>query len=276
MAAVIPVVEWGSELEESLFIKVAGARRPELTIARAIPPNAPSSAEQLEGLLEDWKRTAAHDLFIVQNIARVIDGLFADQPDVQLLLSRQLGDDGHHARVARQRILAATGKDPLPEISRYVDEHWERAGNIPYRSLAGFLAFEFHYELYILVKMRFMKKTALVADDAMRTFSENHIRPDEAAHRKHIVNWWLNTLTQADVERREHLVAEILEHDNLLQNNLNDFLAFEFSELQRIYGCDIDGIDAIYNQWRRELLGVLLDKQPGQLEGLTPGPALSS
>jgi len=198
--------------------------------------------------------TAARDLFIVQNVARVIDGLFKDQPAVQLLLSRQLGDDGHHALVARQRICAATGHEPLPEISKYVSEHWERAGDIPYRSLAGFLAFEFHYELYIVVKMQFMRRTSVVADDAMKTFAENHIRPDEAAHRKEIVNWWLTTLAQVNVPLRE-LVGEILEQDNLSQSNLNNFLAFEFSELWRIYGCDIDGIDVIYNKWRRELLG---------------------
>lgn len=268
-------IEWGLELEESLFIEVARARRPDFPVQRAAPPRFAAGGAELDGLLEDWKRTAAHDLFIVQNIARVIDSLFAGQPEVQLLLSRQLGDDGHHARAARERIRAATGHDPIREISAYVDEHWERAGDLPHRSLAGFLAFEFHYELYILAKMQFMRKTSVLADGGMKEFSEKHIRPDEAAHRKEIVQWWLHRLAGLDPAQREDLVAEILAEDNELQRRLNDFLAFEFIELERIYGCDIGGIDAIYDDWRRRLLSLLLSREPARLGRLAGGPRLS-
>ncbi|MDR5667893.1 LLM class flavin-dependent oxidoreductase [Burkholderia cenocepacia] len=100
----------------------------------------------LAAVADYYTKMASHDLFIVQVVAKAIDTLFRDDPHFQLILSRQLGDDGAHAVIGRERVTALTGRDPLPEVDRLVAAHWARIGDIAVRDVAGFLAFEWHCE----------------------------------------------------------------------------------------------------------------------------------
>lgn len=109
--------DWGPALEDALFLTVAHRHVPGLPARRATPPRGPETPAEVQALCDDWVRTAAYDLFIVQAVARAMHTVFADDPHVQLLLSRQLGDDGDHAVEARRHLWALRGSDPLPESS---------------------------------------------------------------------------------------------------------------------------------------------------------------
>lgn len=265
----IASTDWGPALEDALFLTVAHRHVPGLPARRATPPRGPETPAEVQALCDDWVRTAAHDLFIVQAVSRAMHTVFADDPHVQLLLSRQLGDDGDHAVEARRHLWALRGSDPLPEIQRHLAEHWARAGDIPFRSVAGFLAFEFHYELYILARMQIVRRTARIADTAMKDFAESRIRPDEAFHRSQIVGWWLDTLQAMGLEERARFTREILVEDEALQQRLNPFLREELADMARVYGADLAEAHAIYDDWRRTLLAKLLDTDASALGALT-------
>jgi hypothetical protein len=264
-----PIRQWSTQLEDALFLSIAERHAPQATAPRSQPPRGPETAAEFAALRDDWIRTAAHDLFIVQVTANAIGTLFAGDAHMQLILSRQLGDDGDHAVEARRHLQAIDGIDPLPEIQRHVDEHRERAGDIPFRSIAGFLAFEFHYELYILARLQLVRRTSRIADTAMKSFAETRIRPDEAFHRAAIVQWWLEAFSAKSDSRRAQDAADILAFDDELQRRLNPFLRHELDDMPRVYAADISGARAAYDDWRRALLSMLLDRPSATLGALT-------
>ncbi len=130
--------QWNAEFEERLFLEVARRHVRGFPDKLAVAPREPQSDAEVDAVCDYYTRMASHDLFIVQVVARAIDTLFADDPHFQLILSRQLGDDGAHAALARERIVALTGIDPLPAIQQLVNAHWQRLGDLPVRDLAGF------------------------------------------------------------------------------------------------------------------------------------------
>lgn len=203
-------------------------------------------------------------------VARAIDTIFADDPHFQLILARQLGDDGAHAVLARERIIALTSVDPLPEIKRLVQAHWERLGDPPVRDLAGFLAFEWHYELHILAKLWIQRKTGRIADGAMREHGENRIRPDEEWHRVQIIQWWQARLATTQGAEREALIEQILAADNETQRLLDSYLHDEYAHTALVFGADVAAYHAIYDDWRREILARLVGRDPASLTKLVP------
>jgi hypothetical protein len=259
---------WNAQLEDRLFLQVARAHVPHFPEARTHELRALRDGEETASVCEYWNRMAAHDLFIVRVVSKVIDRLFPDDLDFQFALSRQLGDDALHAEVARRRVLDLTGADPLPEIRLYLREHAERAGDIPYRSWAGLIAFQLHYEFHILAKLIINRKTQTVGDPGMREFGEKRIRPDEECHRVRVLDWWLKQLDDATPERREELADEVLREDEELQRRLNPFLREEYEHIRRAWGADIARWERIYDDWRREILSHTLRRAPERLSSL--------
>ena len=155
--------EWNGQFEEALFLAVARRHRPGFPDKLATPPREPRNDDERAAVADYYTKMASHDLFIVQVVAKAIDTLFRDDPHFQLILSRQLGDDGAHAAIGRVRVTELTGRDPLPEVEQLVAAHWERIGDIAVRDVAGFLAFEWHYELHILAKLWIQRKTGGIA-----------------------------------------------------------------------------------------------------------------
>jgi hypothetical protein len=117
-----------------------------------------------EALVDLYVWSTAHDLFIVQLAARALDRLFRDDPDFQLVLARQTGDDGAHAWATRDRITALSGHDQITKVERSIAGHWERVGDIAIGSWQGFLAWELHYEHHILPKVLVRRRTTQIAD----------------------------------------------------------------------------------------------------------------
>ncbi|MBP0589349.1 hypothetical protein J8I87_06375 [Paraburkholderia sp. LEh10] len=262
--------QWSSDFEERLFIEVARRHVPDFPDKLAAPPRAPQNDRELNAVRDYYTRMASHDLFIVQVVARAIDTLFADDPHFQLILARQLGDDGAHASIARERIIALTGVDPLPEVQALVAQHWKRIGDLAVRDLAGFLAFEWHYELHILAKLWIQRKTGTIADPAMREHGENRIRPDEEWHRVQIVQWWQARLAATPSARRDALIEAIVAADDEAQRRLDGYLHDEYAHTALVFGADIAAYPAIYDDWRREILGRLTGRDPSTLSSLAP------
>lgn len=262
--------QWDAAFEEQLFLQVARRHVPSFPDKLAAAPREPANAAEIEAIRDYYTRMASHDLFIVQVVARAIDTLFADDPHFQLILSRQLGDDGAHAVLARERIIALTGHDPLPDIKRLVRAHWDRLGDLPVRDLAGFLAFEWHYELHILAKLWIQRKTGTIADGAMREHGENRIRPDEEWHRVQIVQWWQARLAATHGTQRDTLIEQIVAADNEAQLLLEGYLHDEYAHTSHVFGADITAYQAIYDDWRREILGRLIEREPATLTRLVP------
>jgi hypothetical protein len=260
--------QWNADFEERLFLRVARRHVPAFPERLAAAPRAPQGAAELDAVCDYYTRMAAHDLFIVQVVARAIDTLFAGDAHFQLILARQLGDDGAHAVLARERIVALSGVDPLPEIERRVAGHWQRLGDLPVADLAGFLAFEWHYELHILAKLWIQRKTGTIADPAMREHGETRIRPDEEWHRVQIVQWWRTRLASTTGAAREALIDSVLAADDALQRRLDGYLHDEYAHTAHVFGADIGAYHAIYDDWRREMLARLTGRDPAKLSAL--------
>lgn len=110
-----------------------------------------------------------HDLFIVQVVANVIDKI--SDPELQLFLSRQLGNDGAHAENTRRRVEALFGHDPIEDIQKQVQKHWDFMGDIPRRGWLGFLAFELHYEHHIVAIGSLNRRLSRLYDPQSSSFS---------------------------------------------------------------------------------------------------------
>ncbi|PRF78860.1 hypothetical protein C6Q12_07405 [Burkholderia multivorans] len=259
--------EWNGQFEEALFVDVARRHRPDFPDKLAAPPREPHTADELAAVADYYTKMASHDLFIVQVVAKAIDTLFRDDPHFQLILSRQLGDDGAHAAIGRERVTELTGRDPLPDVARLVAAHWARIGDLAVRDLAGFLAFEWHYELHILAKLWIQRKTGRIADGAMREHGENRIRPDEEWHRVQIVNWWFATLAALPAAERDALIDRVIAADEQMQARLDGYLHDEYAHTAHVFGADIADYRAIYDDWRREMLSRLTGRR---LDTLVP------
>ncbi|KVT41212.1 hypothetical protein [Burkholderia multivorans] len=259
--------EWNGQFEEALFVDVARRHRPDFPDKLAAPPREPHTADELAAVADYYTKMASHDLFIVQVVAKAIDTLFRDDPHFQLILSRQLGDDGAHAAIGRERVRELTGRDPLPDVDRLVAAHWARIGDLAVRDLAGFLAFEWHYELHILAKLWIQRKTGRIADGAMREHGENRIRPDEEWHRVQIVNWWFATLASLPAAERDALIDRVIAADEEMQARLDGYLHDEYAHTAHVFGADIADYRAIYDDWRREMLSRLTGRR---LDALVP------
>ena len=249
---------WDAAFEEALFLDVARRHVPAFPDKLAEAPREPADAGEIAAVADYYTRMASHDLFIVQVVARAIDTLFADDPGFQLVLSRQLGDDGAHAVIARERVKALTGEDPLPRIEALVRAHWARLGDLPVRDLPGFLAFQWHYELHVLAKLWIQRKTNRIADGAMRSHGENRIRPDEEWHRVQIVQWWFERLAATPEAVRRSLIDAVIAADDDVQRRIDAYIHEEYANMAEVFDADITAYCAIYDDWRREILARLL------------------
>ena len=88
-------------------------------------------------------------------------------------------------------------------------------------------------------------------------------------HRILITEWWHNKLNAASDAQREQLVGEVLEADDKLQVLLGDYLRESWALNERAAGIDTRYHVPLYDAWRREILGVLLQRPADALPTLT-------
>lgn len=260
---------YNPDAEVAIFDRLRRVHAPTVPPLRVQPPRDAADAAERALLVEFGLWNAAHDLLIVQATAHAIDHLFAEVPAMQFALARQLGDDAAHAEVSRARIAALSGRDQLPEIEALVRHHWQLLGDLPFQNWQSFLAWELHYEHHILARLLVNRRTAQVVDIAVRDYAEKTVRVDEEVHRSRIANWWIERFNAGAETQRTQWREEILAADERLQQRLNPYLRDAWA--LNIAASKIDGRGHVplYDAWRAEMLGLLLDVAPEKLTGLT-------
>lgn len=181
MTATITRPAWTIEFENETIDRLIDKYAPHIPKKRLQEPKAIAIAEELQNFYHFRVGGAAHDLFIVQVVANVIDKI--PNPELQLFLSRQLGDDAAHAENTRRRVEALFGHDPIEDIQKQVQKHWDFMGDIPRRGWLGFLAFELHYEHHIVAIGSLNRRLSRLYDPQSSSFATARIIPDETFHR---------------------------------------------------------------------------------------------
>ena len=174
-------------------------------------------------------------------------------------MSQQIGDDGAHAENTRRRVQALSGRNPIEDIQRQVQKHWDYMGDLPIRNWQGFLAFELHYELHIVASLILNSRTTKINDPESASFAPLRILPDEAFHRLGVADWWQRKYDQASPGEKTELAAQVLELDEEGQRRRNIYLKEHWQITHRAIGCEIEPLPVIYDAWRREVLSYFLD-----------------
>ena len=186
---------WSVEFEKETLEKLFSKHAPHVPLTREHPSRPPITEAEKENFYQYWAATGGHDLSIVQAASKAI--LLIPDPDLHLILSRQIGDDGAHAIAFRERVIAVTGRDPIDDIRKEAERHWEFLEDVPYRNWLGFLAWELHYEHYILPQVWFNKLTSKIGDAVLAAQSSERFSDDEAVHSVTISNLCRKKFEQA-------------------------------------------------------------------------------
>lgn len=257
---------WNTNLELEIFNKITNQHTPHLPKQRLHETKPPQTPEEIEKFYRFRVAGAAHDLFIVQVCAKVIGEI--PEPELQLFLSQQIGDDGAHAANTRRRAQEIYGQDPIEDIQKQVEKHWDYMGDLPIRNWQGFLAFELHYEMHIVASLFVNGITSKISDPQSAEFSKTRIKPEEARHRVGVVNWWQSKYDQVSPTKKADLAAQVLQIDEEAQRRRNPYLKKHWQLTHDAIGTDISDLPKIYDAWRREVLAYFLDVPVTQLPPL--------
>jgi hypothetical protein len=259
---------WSLEFEDQALTAAGRAKLPDFPDKASANPRVADTQEEHAALATYYISAASHDLYIVQVVARALAQPYAQDFDLQIILSRQLGDDGFHAGEEKQWADIHHAVDPVAAINARVQDATQRLGDLPYRSLAGFIAFEFHYEVYELARLKLARRTGNLVDPITRSFLENRLVPDEEWHRIQVIEWWFNHLDAQTVEARNSLIQEVIETDNEIQLRLHDYLHEKYRSSHNAFGTQLDFYVDIYDGFRRRTLAALLDTGSENLPAL--------
>lgn len=257
---------WTTDLELEIFNNIINQHALHIPKKRLHETKPPETAAEIENFYRFRVAGAAHDLFIVQVCANII-GQIPD-PELQLFLSRQIGDDGAHADNTRRRAQVISGRDPIEDIQQQVQKHWDYMGDLPIRNWQGFLAFELHYEMHIVASLLVNSRTSKISDPESAKFSATRIQPEEAFHRLGVVKWWQCKYDLASPSEKIDLAAQVLEVDEEAQKRRNPYLKEHWRLTQEAIGTEIDYLPSVYDAWRREVLSYFLSIPVSQLPQL--------
>jgi hypothetical protein len=261
-------VRWSAQIEDEIYHRVIARFAPCLPLVRSNPPRPVKTAAEIEGICDNWIWTAGHDSLIVQAASKALDRLFPNL-DEQYFLARQIGDDGAHAEFVRDYVKHRLGFDPIRRISDIVRQHWDALADLPYRDVHSFFAWELHYELHILSRLHTERRTGQIADPAIKQFAEHRVGPDEEVHRLRILDWWIDYYAAHGPTERQAIARQVIGLDDELQRRLNPYLNSRYQRSALNFGADIRGKDAVYDNFRREVLARLLGMTPEQIGPLT-------
>lgn len=265
--------QWDARFENDLFNEVITIEAPHLPLAPPSQTREPETDGEIAEVVEFTARLAAHDTFIVQAVSKAIAHLKIDT-NFHLKLARQVGDDGHHAELARHRLTTLTGSDQLPRIEGYIDELWQVLGDIPYRDVFGFLAFQLHYELHIQGRLKAEGRTAQIKygrkKDEVTGYASGNEADDELLHRINIVDWVKQQLDALpDAQDKANWVARVIAADDDMQRRLNPYLRYRIANAGRAWQSDLGNVVGIYDGYRKRVLAHLLETPLEALPELT-------
>lgn len=242
---------WGPELEQQVLLRLAGELGIDLPKSRR-PTRLPATDEEREVFYHHWSRVAAVDFYIFESCAAGIT--LSPDPEAKLFLTRQIGDDGDHARMFRERIATVAGRDPIADINRYSQGQWDVMGRLSTQDWLGFLAFEVHYELYVVPTL-FLSGylDAQVGDPILVQLSADRFYPDEALHRQNVVNWWRRYLDSLPAPEGRAVAANLRALDDEAQRRRDADLRSGWALSARAAGASDPGFELLYHAWRAEV-----------------------
>jgi hypothetical protein len=270
MSDVLEQPRWSAQIEDDIYRDVLRRFAPHLPLDRVAPRRDAVTPWEIEGICDNWIWTAGHDSLIVQAASKALDRLFPDL-DQQYFLARQIGDDGFHAEFVRDFVKFRLGRDPIRQISDIVRIHWEALEDLPYRDIHSFFAWQLHYEVHILSRLHTERRTSQVGDPAIKQFAEERVGPDEEVHRLRIMDWWLGYYAAHSPAEREAIAIRVAALDDEIQRRLNPYLNTRYQRSAANFGTDIRSKDAVYDNFRRQVLARLLGvpaQNIGRLIGL--------
>lgn len=242
---------WDHELERQVLLRLSSQ------LGLALPDQAPEKRlpvtdEERDLYYHHWSRVAALDFYIFESCAAGIT--LSPDPEAKLFLTRQIGDDGEHARLFRERITAVTGRDPIDHIERYRRRQWEVMGRLSTQDWLGFLAFEVHYELYVVPTL-FLSAylDGHIADPVLIQLGADRFLPDEALHRRNVVGWWRRHLERLPAPDRRAVVGELQALDDEAQRRRAADLRLGWELSARAAGAHDPGFEPLYHAWRAEV-----------------------
>jgi hypothetical protein len=149
----------------------------------------------------------------------------------------------------------------------------EALGDLPYRDVFGFLAFQFHYELHIQGRLKTEGRTAKIrfgrARKAQGAEGASAEANDELVHRINIVRWVQKTLGAVPRAQRAEWIAKLIDADDDAQRRLNPYLRHRIANAGRAWQSDISHVVPIYDGFRRAVLAYLVELPAADLPPLT-------
>ena len=265
---------WNLAFERRLLDRLIEEHTPALSgVTPTVRP--PATKEEKARIADYFTTIAALDVFIFESTALGL-GVVKD-PALQILLTRQIGDDGAHAEIMRRAIERLTRRDPILQIKQRAQQQWEIVGDIPHRGLLGFLAFELEYELYVVPDIVLGWKTTRINDPELHQTGNDRFLPDEAFHRQFIVAWIKNFLARLTERQLEETVAALLAYDREFRTRRKSF----YGALRRLGESatgaqSVAGIDVVNEAWHREALAYVLGRPSSTLESLADNHSAQS
>ena len=239
--------EWTFDWERGVIADLAGEAGLHLPETPG-PVRAPATDEERRRFYDYWSYVGALDLFIVESCAYGLN--LAPDPEFKLFLTRQIGDDGFHAQRFREQVWEVSGRDPLPDMVDHAEHQWDVFGDLSHRSWEGFLAFELHYELYVVPSLLVNGRTSTINDPLLVELSAERFTPDEAFHRSFVANWWRRRLAAADASERADLIARLRPLDDEGQRRREPELQAHWAAARAATGSNNHSLPEIYHQWR--------------------------
>jgi hypothetical protein len=257
---------WNLDFELRLLDRLIEEHTPAL---RGVTPTVrpPANKEEKARVADYFTTIAALDVFIFESTALGIG--VAKDPALQILLTRQIGDDGAHAEIMRRAIQRLTGHDPILQIKQRAEQQWEIVGDIPHRGLLGFLAFELEYELYVVPDIVLGWKTTAINDPELHRIGNERFLPDEAFHRQFIVAWIKGFLARLTKRQREETVVALLAYDREFRTRRAPFHAAFWRLGEVATGAQpVEGVEAVSEAWHREALAYVLGHPSATLQSI--------
>ncbi|KAF3889601.1 MULTISPECIES: hypothetical protein [Nostocales] len=256
---------WNAEFEQEILNKIFANYTPHIVLTQQSEVRPPETEEEKSNFYQYWVASAARDLFAVQACNKAI-WLISD-PDLHLILSRQIGDDAARAQAFRDRAIAITGEDPIDDIRKEIQHHWEIMGDISYRSWLGFVAFELHYKHYNFPTEIVKISTSKINDPELAASSASVFQLNDSVHRQTISHWWRQKYETASPDEKTELAALLIEIDEHIQKRRNDCIKTSWQQDLHATGANTIGLEPVYDAWRKEIVSYLLE---------LPHPTLSS
>lgn len=216
----------------------------------------PPRQDELDRYYDLWSTFIAQDLFIVQAAARGFQVI--DDPELHIMLSRQISDDGDHANHMRVSVEAYTGRDPNKDVAGLIRKQWDLYGDLPYKDWLGWYGFEFEYELYNVPEIVLSLRSLRVIDPKIEQLGSARIGPDEAFHREFLTAWWHRRLASAGSQERADILGRMREQDQEYRSRKAAYYEYLIRGMSDFGSWSYEQTRPINEEWHGEVLDYLL------------------